>query len=488
MRWPEAEKARTGALAATRERRRIAAGRRPAQLEMSRRLVPLVTALALVAGCAADGGRGELPARLAGDPCMTQGQSSDTPLALPDVATSVSHASLPAVGAGRVVAVSLTVDITHPYPRDLDLSLVSPSGTVVVVAHDRKAAYTQSTFSGAALFGALEGEAVNGTWTLRVVDDAKGDTGTLNSWSLRVQVCPLATCAGATVARDLLWDGGPEPVRSGWLMGQIVGVAEATVKAARVHFSTVHPFDQEVSASLTSPAGTSVNLTLGNGGSGNDYDGTVFDDAAAQAITAGVSPFAGSYRPQEPLAKLRGEAAAGDWGVWYADTITDSFTGGIPTVSLELDLCELSCPLGTHPRTAVAEAVLDVPDLGAAHQSLAIDDTGAIDEVAVRVSVSHQNDGQLTLRVRSPHGTWVTLAARRGGTGADFFGTLFDDRAPASVTQATPPFASRLRPESALGVLAGESAAGMWQVEAADGVAGVAGTLGRAEVMLCIVD
>lgn len=39
---------------------------------------------------------------------------------------------------------------------------------------------------------ALEGEDPNGTWTLDVVDDAGGDSGTVNSWSLTIATLATA--------------------------------------------------------------------------------------------------------------------------------------------------------------------------------------------------------------------------------------------------------------------------------------------------------
>jgi large exoprotein involved in heme utilization and adhesion len=64
---------------------------------------------------------------------------------------------------------------------------------------------------------------------------------------------------------------------------------------------------------LDSPAGTRVALLSRVGGSGDDFDDTSFDDAAAQDITSGSAPFKGSFKPREPLAQLIDEVAAGDW-------------------------------------------------------------------------------------------------------------------------------------------------------------------------------
>ncbi|HIA06395.1 MAG TPA: hypothetical protein EYN71_06805, partial [Flavobacteriales bacterium] len=100
---------------------------------------------------------------------------------------------------------SVTVNITHPYTADLDIYLFDPSGNYIVLSSDNGGAgddYVNTVFqtggtaitSGTAPFtGTYAPEqafstflrgAANGTWTLKVVDDASGDIGTLDSWSL----------------------------------------------------------------------------------------------------------------------------------------------------------------------------------------------------------------------------------------------------------------------------------------------------------------
>lgn len=62
---------------------------------------------------------------------------------------------------------------------------------------------------------------------------------------------------------------------------------------------------------LVHPDGTRVELTSGNGT--NDFTGTTFDDEAGTDVTAGSSPFTGSYRPEEMLSALDGKSATGLW-------------------------------------------------------------------------------------------------------------------------------------------------------------------------------
>jgi extracellular elastinolytic metalloproteinase len=89
--------------------------------------------------------------------------------------------------AGRI---EVEVAITHPEPADLQLTLVAPSGASAVLQAEGTAkgpnlSRTFASDSSEAL-GALLGEPIAGTWTLRVADVARKDTGTLDSWRLSV--------------------------------------------------------------------------------------------------------------------------------------------------------------------------------------------------------------------------------------------------------------------------------------------------------------
>ena len=74
-----------------------------------------------------------------------------------------------------------------------------------------------------------------------------------------------------------------------------------------------HPFDSDLVVDLISPTGRIVNLFTGVGGSGDNFSGTILDDAAATAISSGVAPFIGSFRPLQPLSTLIGGTPNGTW-------------------------------------------------------------------------------------------------------------------------------------------------------------------------------
>ncbi|QSX79810.1 S8 family serine peptidase [Lysobacter solisilvae] len=76
---------------------------------------------------------------------------------------------------------SVTVAIVHTYIGDLKVDLVAPDGSLYNI-HNRTGTSTDNINKTVTLN--LSTEALNGTWKLRVNDNAGGDTGYINSWSV----------------------------------------------------------------------------------------------------------------------------------------------------------------------------------------------------------------------------------------------------------------------------------------------------------------
>ena len=96
---------------------------------------------------------------------------------------TVDGDSLPA--GATIEAVTLHVDVTHPFTNDLGIHLTSPSGTESIL----NPVYNEvlagdSDLDWRLLSNAFYGESPTGEWTVRVVDAAPGDVGTLNAWTL----------------------------------------------------------------------------------------------------------------------------------------------------------------------------------------------------------------------------------------------------------------------------------------------------------------
>ncbi len=76
-------------------------------------------------------------------------------------------------------------------------------------------------------------------------------------------------------------------------------------------------WNDDMTYTLISPAGTRVTLMANRGGSGNHICNAVFDDSASTTIastgTSLVNLFTGSWRPESPLSAFNGENANGTW-------------------------------------------------------------------------------------------------------------------------------------------------------------------------------
>ncbi len=93
-----------------------------------------------------------------------------------------------------------------------------------------------------------------------------------------------------------------------------------TIGDMEVRIDTLfHTWDSDVDMWLFTPWGDSIELSTDNGGSGDDYLGTILDQEATTPITAGSAPFTGSFIPEGDLSAFYGMDAAGDWVLRIVD-------------------------------------------------------------------------------------------------------------------------------------------------------------------------
>ena len=111
-----------------------------------------------------------------------QTYSNGTDVAINDNTTVES----PVVVSGRTGngsgTTAVAVNIVHTYIGDLKVDLIAPDGSVYVL-HNYAGANTQNINKTYTVN--LSSEALNGTWKLRVNDNADVDTGYINSWSVK---------------------------------------------------------------------------------------------------------------------------------------------------------------------------------------------------------------------------------------------------------------------------------------------------------------
>ncbi len=171
-----------------------------------------------------------LPASPTIIPATTFNNLINTPLTDNAVTTSTIVVS----GLGNYIAdVDILTRISHTFSADLDITITSPSGTVVTLTTDNGAGnddvYSATTWNDDAnpsgqlpytsmngictdhlyvnflpaspltpeeALSAFIGENPNGTWTLRVSDDLTGNTGSLANWNL--YIATAAPCCSNT--------------------------------------------------------------------------------------------------------------------------------------------------------------------------------------------------------------------------------------------------------------------------------------------------
>ena len=111
--------------------------------------------------------------------------------------------------------------------------------------------------------------------------------------------------------------------------------------------------------------------------------------------------------------------------------------------------------------------------------------SAVLDQVDVRVGISHTNVGDLSLFIVSPDGTRVPLALNRGGT-SDDLNVTFSDDALTAIGSAPTPLNGTYKPEDFLANFAGKTGTavnGVWRLEAVN-AGGTVGTINNFQLAL----
>jgi subtilisin-like proprotein convertase family protein len=110
----------------------------------------------------------------------------------------------------------------------------------------------------------------------------------------------------------------------------------SSISDVRVTLDLNHTWDSDLALSVISPTGTPISLSYRHGGSSDNYKGTVFDDAAATAVSAGSAPFFGSYIPDGALSTLDTEDANGVWTL-QIDDLAGGDVGTLNSWSIQVE-------------------------------------------------------------------------------------------------------------------------------------------------------
>ncbi len=219
-------------------------------------------------------------------------------LAIPDNNTTGITSSISVPASMTITSVSVYVNITHTYKGDLEVSLIGPDNTTVLL-HNRTGSSTDNiittyniTTRSYQTLTAYNGKNTLGTWKLKVRDLAAADTGKLNSW--KVVFNGYYTAAPALAIPDNNTTG---------ITSTINVAATGTVADLRVLVNITHTYKGDLEVSLIGPDGTTV-LLHNRTGSSTDNIITVYPDLTA---------------PAQSLSAFTGKAIAGAWKLKVRD-------------------------------------------------------------------------------------------------------------------------------------------------------------------------
>ena len=94
--------------------------------------------------------------------------------------------------------------------------------------------------------------------------------------------------------------GGPNTVTSTIHVADIGG----SIRDVNVTIDIDHSWTNDLRIHLVAPNQQRVLLVSGEGGTGDNFRGTTFDDAAVKSIEGASAPFQGTFRPEESLVGL----------------------------------------------------------------------------------------------------------------------------------------------------------------------------------------
>ncbi len=240
--------------------------------------------------------------------------TNNTPTSIPSGPAVVSS-TINVSGAQPFLAdVNLITNLTHTFAADLDITLQSPTGTIVTLTTDNGIgndnvfngtlwdddanpagqvpyttnnglvtdhAYVNLTLASPLVpeeaLGAFIGEDPNGTWVMTISDDLAGDGGSLDSWSLNLTLAnclPVAVNQAATQA---------DPTNSSPILFTAVfglPINTATFTAPDVTLGGTAGATTAVITEIAPNNGTAFEISV----SGMSVDGTVTASIAANAI------------------------------------------------------------------------------------------------------------------------------------------------------------------------------------------------------------
>lgn len=247
---------------------------------------------------------------------VTKTFSTSPNLALRDFATTTSQIVVSGAVSATVRDINVRISINHTRSADLDVFLISPTGVrielftdvglgkdFVNTTLDDEAAISilngANPFTGVfrpeSSLAGFDGLAVNGTWTLEIIDDTRKEIGTLVSWSLVIEyldsgqnlVTPASssqsTISGSVLTVDELAPLVQEAIARWTASGVVTDSALAALKALTFEVSDLY------GTALGTFIGNVVYIDIDGAGYGWFIDDSPADDKEFTTGADGVS-------------------------------------------------------------------------------------------------------------------------------------------------------------------------------------------------------
>lgn len=193
----------------------------------------------------------------------------------------------------------VSVNISHTYRGDLFVSLITPENEVIALhegegggADDLIESYNTGSIPA---LHQLAGKGIRGKWLLRVADLASQDTGTLNSWGLKLRTLN-------NIIRESVSPGTRIPDNDRKGITSVLGVsAGGKIKDIKVNVDISHTYIGDLTVKLISPFNKTVTLHNRTGGTEDDI----------------LTEYTTASRPK--LKDLVGKEVSGKWKLVVAD-------------------------------------------------------------------------------------------------------------------------------------------------------------------------
>ncbi len=384
------------------------------------------------------------------------------PIAIPDNNTTGAVSSMTVTTNGTISRADVTVGITHTYIGDLTVTVVCPSGTTQVV--HSKAGGSADNIAQTYTITACVGQAAGGTWTLKAVDSASTDAGTLDSFKLQMQVAgatpnlaPTANAgadqtatAGQTVTLDGTLSIDPEGAVLSYTWVQVSGVSGSLQGANTKTPSFVAP-------TVTAESTLTFKLTVSDGSlSASDTVAVVVlpvstnhapvaEAGADKVSTAGdivtLDASGSTDADGDALTYKWSQTVGPAVALSSVTTVTPSFTA--PTVTAATTLTFWVTATDSHDATAT-DTVSVVVNPASTGWTIAVDGNntpvaipdnntsgiistatvtnhGTLTAVSVEVNITHTYIGDLRVVLTMPDGTAITLHNRTGASADNLY-------------------------------------------------------------------